>query len=349
MKRCILNYTLPKFECDIARVNAKRFRARQVFEWVFRKGRHDFAEMINLPRNMIAALSEKYDIFSGRVVDSASSLAGGQGAEKILIEFPDGAQVEAVRIIEDDRRTVCLSSQSGCAVGCIFCASGSAGLVRSLTSGEMLEQVMRFAGEGEGALTNLVIMGMGEPLLNYDETVKFVRCAIAPWGLAMSARRITLSTVGIVKNIRRLADEDMKINLAISLHAADDDLRSRLVPANEGVGRIVAAAADYFQHTGREVTFEYVLLGGVNASESHASRLAKRLEALPCTVNVIAFNPIPEIAPDLKAPSGSECSQFVAALRRHGINTTLRKSRGDNISAACGQLRLRGGNGQSSE
>ncbi|MFH1551086.1 MAG: 23S rRNA (adenine(2503)-C(2))-methyltransferase RlmN [Planctomycetota bacterium] len=341
MKRTILDFTLPEFEAEIQRLGHPAYRAKQVFDWIYRQGSRSFDEMKNLPRALATELARGFDIAAARVLDTARDITGKRGTSKHLIEFAGGARAETVCILEGARRTVCLSAQSGCPVGCVFCASGAAGLVRSLTSGEMIQQVLLFEEGTARTVTNVVIMGMGEPLLNYDQTVKFVRCATAPWGLALSARRITLSTVGIVKGIERLAGEDLKINLAISLHAPDDRLRSRLVSRNEGVDEIIAAARKYFERTKREVTFEYVLIGGVNSGEKHARALARKLRDVRCSVNVIAYNPVPEVAPELQRPDPATVRSFVGTLRNCGINATLRKSRGGAINAACGQLRLR--------
>ena len=272
---------------------------------------------------------------------------------KLLLQAADGHTVETVSIREplpsDPRRvrrarhTVCISSQVGCAMGCIFCASGIGGVVRNLTAGEILDQVATVHREF-GPLTNLVFMGMGEPLANFAALHRAldVLCDGRD-GFGFSARRITVSTVGLVSGIERLARAGLPVGLAVSLHAADDRLRRRLVPTSGRwpVAEIVAAAAAYARTTGRTVTFEYVLLAGINDAEADAERLANLLHrgaAAPAKVNVIPYNPVPEFD-DLRRPSADRVHAFVQTLRRRAVPVTVRKEKGQEVAAACGQLR----------
>jgi 23S rRNA (adenine2503-C2)-methyltransferase len=341
MKTNLLDLTLEEFEKTVK----PPFHARQVLAWVYEKHCFDFTKMTDLPAKAARNLAEKYDIIPAKVLAVQSNVDAlrTDGAEKLLIELADGAKVETVLIYEEDRATACLSTQIGCPMGCVFCASGSGGFERSLTSGEIMAEFLLAAQYLEGlakkTVTNIVLMGMGEPLANYDNTVRFIRAAIAPWGLKMSARRVTLSTLGLVKMIDRLAQEDLKINLAISLHAPNDSIRSRIVPRNEGLNRILDAAQRYFEKTGREVTFEYVLIGGLNSDKEHAVELAKRLEGRQCNVNLIPLNPSEALPGGLKAPDSATVLEFQKTLRKLGVNATLRKSKGSKIRAACGQLR----------
>lgn len=246
-------------------------------------------------------------------------------------------------IPEADRRTACLSTQAGCPVGCVFCASGLHGLQRNLTSGEIVEQLLRLqAALGpEHRMTHVVIMGMGEPLANFDATIEAVYTINEKWGFGLGARHITVSTVGLPDRIRELADHNLQINLAISLHAPTDALRRQLVPWAEhfSIKQIFEAARYYFEITGREITLEYVLLAGVNDHMTQAHQLAKLARTLRCSVNLIPFNPVEGL--EYKRPSGEQVYAFQEVLRKAGVRCKVRKSRGAEADAACGQLRRR--------
>lgn len=341
MKTNILDLTLEEFEKAVK----PPFHARQAFQWIYEKHVFDFAKMTDLPARAARKLAEQYDIIPAKILKVQSNVdpIRADGAEKLLIELAGPAKLETVLIYEEDRVTACLSTQIGCPMGCIFCASGSGGFERNLSSGEIMAQLLLAAQYLESVskktISNIVLMGMGEPLANYDNTVRFIRAALAPWGLRASARRITVSTLGLVKMIQRLAQEDLKINLAISLHAPNDSIRSRIVPRNEGVNRIIDAAQKYFEATGREVTFEYVLIGETNCDKPHAEELARRLHGIQCNVNLIPLNPSDNLPRHLKPPTSDKILDFHKTLRRLGVNATLRKSKGAKIQAACGQLR----------
>ncbi len=256
---------------------------------------------------------------------------------------PTPAQVECVMIPQADRRTACLSTQAGCAMGCVFCASGMYGLERNLTSGEIVEQLLRLqAAVGpDKRMTHVVIMGMGEPLANFDATVEAIYTINEKWGFGLGARHITVSTIGIPERIRQLADHNLQINLAISLHAPTDALRRRLVPAASHVTikQVFEAARYYFDITGREITLEYVLLAGVNDHMTQANQLAKLARTIRCSVNLIPFNPVEGL--DFKRPGVEQVYAFQEVLRKAGVRTKVRKSRGVQADAACGQLRRR--------
>jgi 23S rRNA (adenine2503-C2)-methyltransferase len=264
--------------------------------------------------------------------------------DKVLLEVGPGEAVEAVLIIEGDRSTICLSTQVGCPVRCGFCASGLLGLKRNLTRGEILEQYLELASSAARAgrrVTNVVVMGMGEPMLNVRNLLDALAILNSPEGPNLGARHITVSTVGVKKGLDQFMQETRQYTLAFSLHAPNDALRSRIVPfpAAMPVAAMVEAAKEYLARKGREVTFEYVLLDGVNASLSHARELGRLLRGVQATTNLIPFNEVPEVP--FRRPSDRDVDAFAATLRRAGVKTTVRKRKGHDIAAACGQLRLR--------
>jgi len=264
------------------------------------------------------------------------------GTEKFLIHLSDENVIECVLLREGRKITACVSTQVGCAMACQFCASGLLGLERNLTVGEIVEQALHVKNhlQHDERLTNIVLMGIGEPLKNYDNVVKAVRIMNAEWGLGIGARHITISTVGIIDGMHRLAQEGIQVNLAISLHAPNDITRSKIIPSNKkiGINNIVAAAREYFKATRRDISFEYILIDGVNASKQDAESLIRLLKGVQCNVNLLPVNPVEEF--HLKPPSQETIEMFCKTLEKHGIVVTLRKRKGDNISAACGQLRL---------
>jgi 23S rRNA (adenine2503-C2)-methyltransferase len=262
---------------------------------------------------------------------------------KLLFRTRDDQFVETVVMFYPDRTTVCVSCQIGCAIGCSFCATGLSGLIRNLSAGEMVSQVVhaaRLARERERRISNIVVMGMGEPFHNYDAVMRFVAIVNDRQGLGIGARHITLSTAGVVPFIDRLAEEPYQVKLAVSLHAPNDALRSQLVPINRRwpIDELLAACRRYVARTGRRVTFEYVLIEDVNDDERTAAELARRLRGLLCHVNLIPYNPTPA-APLFRRPGPERIERFRAVLERYGIPATVRYSRGVEIAAACGQLR----------
>jgi 23S rRNA (adenine2503-C2)-methyltransferase len=318
------------------------YRAGQVRKWLFQKRAARFDEMTDLPADLRSRLAEAFQIWTTRIAKHRTS---ADGTEKLLLELHDSQRIECV-LLRDDKQhcTVCISTQVGCAMGCAFCATGLDGVVRNLTSGEILEQILqlqRLLGEDE-RLSHVVVMGMGEPLLNLDALLPALAAATSRDGLGVSVRRVTISTVGLPDGIRRLARENCQYHLAVSLHAADDGLRNELVPANRGFGiaAILAAADEYFEQTGRRVTFEYVLLSGVNDQKEHARGLVQLLRGRPALVNLIPYNPVPGLP--FRTPSPAATAQFVEILTQGGLNVNIRYRKGDRIGAACGQLR-RGG------
>jgi len=323
------------------------FQARQIAHWLYRHGVDRYEQMTNVPARLRNALAERFAVRSAAVL--RADLAE-DGTEKLLLKLQDGETVECVLIPDGERTTLCVSSQVGCPVRCVFCASGMAGVKRNLASAEIVEQVLIAKSRlTEGRrLTNLVVMGMGEPMLNLDALLPALQRIHDPDGLDMGARRITVSTSGYPRQMERFAAADPSYNLAVSLHAADDTLRKQLVPtATHPVREIVTAAHRYFGQKGREVTYEVVLLENKNDRPVDAVAMVDLLGALPCTVNLIPWNPVQELAAasGLRRPATHRVDAFADALRRGGLKVTVRRQRGADRSAACGQLRLRAADG----
>jgi 23S rRNA (adenine2503-C2)-methyltransferase len=314
------------------------FRARQVWRWLASGRAESFAEMTDLPAELRTELEAQLTVWTTTVRAHQQS---EDGTEKLLLEFSAGGQAECVLLRDGDRRTVCISSQVGCAMGCVFCASGLDGVDRDLTSGEIIEQMVRLQHclPVEERISHIVMMGMGEPLANLDNVVPALQFASDPEGLGISPRRVTISTVGLPVAIRQLADQECRYNLAVSLHAADDDLRNQLVPVNQRIGleEIISAADYYFESSGRRLTFEYVLLAGVNDSLSNARQLGQLLRGRPAMINVIPYNPVAGLP--YKTPSAGAVRRFREVLEEGGLNVQQRQRKGDKINAACGQLR----------
>jgi len=329
------------------------YRAAQVWRWVFEKRAAGFEQMTDLPKALREQLAAEFEVFTGRVAahqgvaedDPDGGRTQDDRTEKLLLQLADGQRVECV-LLRDDRhhRTVCLSTQVGCAMGCVFCASGLDGVVRNLTAGEIVEQALHLQRllPADERLSHVVGMGMGEPLANLPALLKALDTATAADALGIGARRITISTVGLPKGIRQLASHPAAYHLAVSLHAPDDALRNRLVPANRhhGIAAIVAAADHYFRETGRRVTYEYVLLAELNDQPEHARRLVALLRGRPALVNLIPYNPVAELP--YATPTPAATARFVEILRQGNLNVQIRHRKGNRIDAACGQLRRRG-------
>ena len=340
MKRALLDATTGELTAWLGERGHPGYRARQVLRWVFEGRAEGFEAMSDLPRGLRQELDEAWTVFATRPVHHHVS---PDGTDKLLLECADGRKVECVLMAEDDRRTVCVSTQVGCGMGCVFCASGLKGVERNLTAGEIVEQVLRLRNLLPAAerLTNLVVMGMGESLANLDHLVSALDRVCAPEGLGLGQRRVTVSTVGLPEKMRKLAALDRQYHLAVSLHAPTEALRNELVPVNErvGLGAVMEAADAYFQATGRQVTFEYVMLRGVNDRPEDAAALAGLLEARKAHVNLIPYNPVAGLPFERPTPGAVE--QFVRNLRMRRVSVTVRKTKGREIDAACGQLRRR--------
>jgi 23S rRNA (adenine2503-C2)-methyltransferase len=328
------------FKALLSALGATEEQLRAAWRTLYRRGCGAIDQLTALPPLIRARLAERARIYAPPVL--AHRGAGDGETAKDLLQMADGARVEVVLLRYGQRRSGCISTQVGCACGCVFCATGQAGFVRDLTAEEIVAQVMhlqrRLVAEGD-ALTNIVLMGMGEPLLNTEQTLTAVRRLIDQRGLSLSPRRVTLSTVGIVPGIRRLAQEDLRINLALSLHAASDDLRERLIPINARypLGPLFDALRTYTARTKQRVMIEWVLLEGVNDTPAQARALARRLADLPVHVNLIRLNPTPGY--EGRAAQPPAIARFRAVLERAGIPYTMRQRRGNAIAAGCGQLR----------
>ena len=331
----------PALEALLEGRGLDRFRARQLFRWIYRHGVTDLAAMTDLPRELRAALADEVTIATPTVVERERS---ADGTEKLLLQLADGRRIESVFIPDTPSMTFCISTQVGCAMACAFCLTGKMGLVRNLTAGEIAGQVrvLLDAVHMRGKRFNIVLMGMGEPLHNYDETMKALRMLADEEGLAVSPRRVTLSTVGVLPALERLAHEPIMPNLAISLHAPTDAIRGELVPINRkyGVGDVIAACKRFPLKKRSRITFEYVLLAGVNDSVEDAKRLAKILAGVKSKVNVIPLNAAAGIP--FERPTDATIDRFAQVLADHHLTVSVRKSRGRDIRAACGQLIVEG-------
>jgi len=339
--RSLLPLSSSELETWFASHNQPKFRVKQLLKWLYTPGITGFEQMTNLPKSLRDALNAEFTLRSMRVVTVLGTEA--DPAEKFLLELEDGNRIEAVVLHNDQgQHTLCASTQVGCAMHCAFCASGLDGLVRNLTSGEILEQFL-FASDLLNArgqrLSHAVIMGMGEPTANLDALLQALSIVTSDEGLGIGARKITISTVGIPRGIGRMAELAHPYHLAISLHAPNDELRTRIMPSNQGTGvtAILRAADEYFEKTGRRVTYEYILIAGVNDSLENARELAGRLRGRNALVNLIPFNPVEGLP--FKTPSVNQVQQFAQTLESFGIQIALRHRKGEKINAACGQLR----------
>jgi 23S rRNA (adenine2503-C2)-methyltransferase len=356
-KIALLDLTHAQLRKLLTSWNEPSFRADQVWGWLYRSLVSDFNQMRNLPKELRARLGEAAYLQTltplpvlskacpepSRRVEGAESVSADGLTRKVLFALRDGETIESVFMHYERRRTVCVSTQVGCRVGCPFCATGQSGFTRNLTAGEIVEQVLYFArqligDQGQG-ISNVVLMGMGEPLLNYEATWQAVETLNDARGFGLGARRITLSTVGVVPGIQQLSREKLQVGLAVSLHAPTDRLRDRLVPLNRRypLRQLMAACRDYVQNTGRRVTFEYALIEGINDSLEQAQRLGRLLQGLICHVNLIPLNPI--VGSPYQPSSRKMALAFQKELERQGIPTTMRLGRGIDIQAGCGQLR----------
>jgi 23S rRNA (adenine2503-C2)-methyltransferase len=331
----------------MASLGAPAYRALQLQRQVYKKLAWSFDEMSDLPLSLRTVLKGKYRLHSIAPFETVKS---GNDTVKILFKLADGETIETALMsykpaAGKSRNTVCVSTQVGCPIGCPFCATGQQGFKRNLTPGEIVDQVLYFARYlqdcGEEKVTNIVFMGMGEPLSNYDNLLEAIERLNAADMFALGARNMTLSTSGLIPQIRRLSKENLQVGLSISLHAADDNLRNKLVPVNKKypVGELMNACRDYFEATGRRISFEYALFRGVNDSLSHAATLANLLRGFNCHVNLIPSNSTPNSA--YQSSLADVVQSFKQELEKLGINATIRQSRGQDIDAGCGQLRSR--------
>jgi 23S rRNA (adenine2503-C2)-methyltransferase len=344
-KRLIYDLDLPEIEIIVREWGEPAYRAQQIWQGLYQQLWNDPSQFTNLPQRLRERLEETFrfhSILPARVLESVDG-----ETRKTLFNLPDNQAIEAVRMSYEKRRTLCISTQAGCAMGCTFCATGQMGFRRHLRSGEIVEQVLYYARQlrqtGED-VTNVVVMGMGEPFHNYDATLAAIDRLNHPQGFNLGARRFTISTVGLVPAILRFADEKRQVNLAVSLHAADNELRSSMLPVNKRypIEELIRACEEYVDKTNRRVTFEWALIHDVNDSPEQARQLAQLLSGLVrggsalCHVNVIPLNPTQGF--EGQATTRERAQAFKDELERHGIPCTIRSRRGIDIQAGCGQL-----------
>lgn len=337
IKQDIKSLDFPELQEYVKTLGEKPFRAKQLYQWMHEKLAGSFEEMTNLPGAFRSKLAKETTLTLLKPVDVRTSAL--DGTQKYLFELEDGNVIESVLMKYRHGNSVCISSQVGCRMGCRFCASTIGGLQRNLRPSEMLEQVYRIQKITGERVSNLVVMGTGEPLDNYDNLLKFVRMLSDEHGLNISQRNITVSTCGIVPNIRRLAEEDLQITLALSLHASNQEKRKKLMPIayKYELSEVLEACRYYFEKTGRRLTFEYSLVGGVNDTPEDSQELTALVKGLNCHINLIPVNPVKER--EFVQPDRSVVLAFQNKLEKNGVNATIRREMGRDIDGACGQLR----------
>ncbi len=335
MKTDLLNFNPAELGEFLISLGEKRYRANQVFKWIYQKKASSFGEMTDLPLSFREKLENSASILKIKIKDK--KVSHKSGAVKYLHELWDNELIETVLITEEKRKTVCVSSQVGCALECKFCATARMGLKRNLTAGEIVGQVLSVIKDSKENITNIVIMGMGEPFLNYENVIKSINILSDDNGLSISHRRITISTIGIIAAVKRYADEKIKANLAISLNAVSDDIRSKLMPLSKSypIGELIDAAKYYTKRANKKITFEYVLIDGINDSIEDAKKLAKLISGISCKINLIPFN---LIGNEYKKPPEEKIDLFFRKLKSYSFQVNIRWSKGEDINAACGQL-----------
>jgi 23S rRNA (adenine2503-C2)-methyltransferase len=336
MKKDILSMTLPELEADLTALGEKKFRAGQLYDWIHAKRARSFAECSNLSKALITRLDEEYEIRRAAIKRKLESTL--DGTIKYLYEFADGERCETVMMSYKHGNSLCISTQVGCKMGCSFCASTKAGYVRDLQPSEMLLQIYESERDSGRKVESLVLMGIGEPLDNYDNVMRFLRLLSSEKGKNMSLRHVSLSTCGIVPRIRELAELGLGLTLSVSLHAPTDEKRSAIMPVNRryGTAELIDACRYYFDKTGRRISFEFALISGVNDDAQTAKELIHLLKPVsPCHVNLIPVNEIRE----REYRRSSRVREFQKMLTDGGINATVRRTLGADINAACGQLR----------
>jgi len=360
-KPSLYGETLDSLEAQLQDVGEPAFRAKQILEWLYKKRASRFDEMTNLPKKLQAWLNASYELNPTQFVLTKQS---GDTTKKLLLKLEDGSLIETVVIlapqtgvgVDKSRKTICISTQVGCAYGCKFCASGLAGWKRDLTVGEIVSQLLQVcrmedattprAREELASFDNIVVMGMGEPLANYDNLMQALKILNAPWGLHFGARRVTISTSGIVPKIEQLAQEPLSFRLAISLHGATDTVREQIMPINRKypLDQLIPAAKAFADKHGRMITLEFILIEGINDAIEQAKALAEIAKKVHAHVNLIPYNTVAGL--DWRRPSIKRQDTFANILRERKVSVTLRREKGHDISAACGQLRLQKENEQ---
>ncbi len=343
-KTNLLGYTSDDLENLMVNMGEKRFRGRQLFKWLYKHRQYDFEMISDLTKDLRQKLDDIYDI---RSLELLREDVSADGTRKFLFKLDDGKLIESVLIPEpeSDRCALCVSSQVGCALDCKFCATGTMGFTRNLTVGEIVGQLMYVRDNlGEDAFTNIVLMGMGEPLLNLDNVVKAVNIISSPEAMAVAAKKVTISTAGVAPKIIELADMKLKSRLAVSLNAATDEKRLKIMPIAKSypLGELREALLYYARQTGYRVTFEYILFEGFNDTMADVKAIAEFIKSIPCKINILAYNPVEGVQPaeglEFKRPSEEKINWFARQLYPRAPAVTVRKSRGVDIDAACGQL-----------
>ncbi|AIO19598.1 putative dual-specificity RNA methyltransferase RlmN [Candidatus Izimaplasma bacterium HR1] len=332
----IFNFTLKELQLEFVGKGFKKFNSRQVFEWVYKKQVLSFDDMSNLSKNLRTFLSENYSFFN---IGVNSHQKSKDGTEKFLFELEDGNLIETVLMRHNYGNSVCVTTQLGCNIGCTFCASGLQKKKRDLDAYEIVLQVLKVAEVTKERVSHVVVMGIGEPFDNYENTMKFIDIINEPYGLEIGARHITVSTSGIVPKIHQFSNESKQVNLAISLHASNNDIRSSIMKINDvyPIEMVIDAARNYVLKTHRRITFEYILLDGINDEVWQAEELAKLIRGINCYVNIIRYNSVEEFS--YKGTPEDKARRFHQRLLNRGITATLRREKGGDIDAACGQLR----------
>lgn len=334
-KKDIKNFTLEEFKEELKKDSEPSYRAEQIFSWIYKRRAEDFDMMNNLPRSLRDKLFQSYYIGA---ITPLKSLKSIDGTEKFLFKLIDGNLIESVLIYSWNRKTLCVSTQAGCKFACSFCASGINGFKRDLTVSEILSQILSVERKLKQRITNFVFMGMGEPLDNYDNVSKAIKIMNSKKAMGIAARRITVSTAGVIPGIEKFKKLGLQVNLSISLHAANNELRDKLMPINKKypMDEVLKACEDYINNGGRMITFEYILIKGANDSQKDADALAHIARKLKAKVNLIPYSEMPHF--EFKSPVEKDIESFKNQLVKRGINVTVRDSKGKDIMAACGQL-----------
>ena len=333
----IKSMTLSELKNEIAEMGEKPFKAGQIYSWLHKHGAVSFDEMTNISKDLRSNLQKKYDIYNCSIEKKLVSVY--DNTVKYLFRLNDGELIESVVMKYKYGYTICVSSQVGCKMGCKFCASGIAGFVRNLTASEILSQVYTAQRDLGIRISHIVMMGVGEPLDNFDNVMRFLGLISDENGLNISMRNISLSTCGVVSGIYKLMEKKLQLTLSVSLHAPNDNIRSNTMPVNDkwNIDELLKACKDYTRATSRRISFEYAMISGVNDSDECAKELGKRLKSMLCHVNLIPVNSVKER--DYKKSSDNRIAEFIKILERYGINVTVRRTLGSDINASCGQLR----------
>ncbi|MBQ6539124.1 MAG: 23S rRNA (adenine(2503)-C(2))-methyltransferase RlmN [Bacilli bacterium] len=331
----IYGIDLENLEKYLEEIGEKKFHAKQIFRWLYDKKINSFDEITDLKKEVISKLKEDFSMDMIKIVKIEKS----EDTSKYLFELSDGEHVEAVLMMHDYGRSVCVSSQVGCNMGCAFCESGRRKKVRNLEAYEMVEQILLIENSLGERISHVVVMGIGEPFDNYDNLISFIKIINSNYGLSIGARHITVSTCGIIPKIKEFSNLDLQVNLAISLHGPNDEIRNKIMPINKiyPIDDLMASLDEYYAKTNRRLTIEYIMIDGVNDSDSSATLLSELLKGRNCYVNLIPYNETKNI--QFKRSKMRQISSFYDILKKNGINVTIRREFGGNISAACGQLR----------